>query len=321
MTRRAGPSLAGPTSGRTRAVARRSGFTLIEMLAVLGFTALLMLFAANFYLEITRSSETATERTRGSRRAVAVLDRIARDLEAAVLVKKPEDVDPLSHPWLFLAEDRGGSEGADHLKFTTRSRIPRSTALHESDYEVVAYFLREGEEGGVELLRWSSPRLPEELDRSFPASEMEGALLFAGDLASFGVRFMDEESEWKSEWDSSTLVDSSELPLAAEISLAILPEGDRLDEEEPEVYLRRVLLPVRPLDLEALLGASTEADAEEEEEDEECVTVSECLERNGVSLDELRDSDPGLYSSIDSILGFCFSEHADSLPMALEDCE
>jgi hypothetical protein len=292
------------------------------MLAVVGFTALLMLFAANFYLEITRSSEAATVRTRDSRRAVAVLDRIARDLEATVLVKKPEDVDPLFHPWVFLAEDRGGSEGAEHLKFTTRSRIPRSTALHESDHEVVAYALREAEEGGLELLRWSSPRLPEELDRSFPTAELEGAVLFAGDLASFGVRFMDEESEWRSEWDSSTLVDSSELPLAAEISVAILPEGDPLEEKEPEIYLRRVLLPVRPLDLEALLGTSTEAGAEEEkEDDDECVTVSECLERNEVSLDQLRALDRGLAESIESIMGFCFSEHADSFPMALEGCE
>ncbi len=197
---------------------------MIELLAVVGFTAVLMLFAVNFYIEITRASEAATARTRDSRRAIALLDRIARDLEAAVLVRKPDEVDPLYHPWVFLAEDRGGDEGAEHLKFTTRSRVLRSTAHHESDLEVVSYALREGDDGGLELLRWSSPRLPEELDRTFPESEADGAVLFAEGLASFGVRFMDEEGQWNSEWDSSTLVDSSELPLAAEISVAILPE-------------------------------------------------------------------------------------------------
>ncbi len=67
-----------------------SGFTLIELLAVVGFSAVLMLFAVNFYLDITRASEAATQQTRDSRRAVALLDRIARDLEATVLVRKPD---------------------------------------------------------------------------------------------------------------------------------------------------------------------------------------------------------------------------------------
>jgi type II secretory pathway component PulJ len=292
---------------------------LIEMLAVLGFTALLMLFAVNFYLDVTRASEVATEKTRSSRRAVAVLDRIARDLEATLLVKKPDEVDPLFHPWVFLAEDRGGGEGAEHLRFTTRSRIPHSTALHEADYQVVSYALREGEDGGLELLRWSSPRLPEELDRSFPTSELEGAVLFAEDLASFGVRFMDDSSEWKSEWDSSTLVDSSELPLGAEISVAFLPENDPFAEEEPEVYLRRVRIPVRPLDLQALL------DSGQPDEDTGCatgMTVGACVAANFTEFDELRADDPSLATEIDRVLNDCYADHPELFTGIDEkDCE
>jgi len=295
---------------------------LIEMLAVVGFTALLMLFAVNFYLDVTRASEAATEKTRSSRRAVAVLDRIARDLEATLLVKKPDEVDPLFHPWVFLAEDRGGGEGAEHLRFTTRSRIPHSTALHEADYQVVSYALREGDDGGLLLLRWSSPRLPEELDRSFPTSELEGAVHFAEDLASFGVRFMDDSGEWKSEWDSSTLVDSSELPLAAEISVAFLPENHPFAEEEPEVYLRRVRIPMRTLDLQALIGASSASDDEEERsDDDECLTVSECMALNPGAFDALRAADPNLALVIESIQDQCFSDYAGSFDMALEGCQ
>lgn len=312
MRRRAAPPRPPGSPGPAP---HRTGFTLIEMLAVVGFTAVLMLFAADFYLEITRASETATERTRASRRAAAVLDRIARDLEATVLVKKPAEVDPLFHPWVFLAEDRDGAEGAEHLKFTTRSRIPRSTALHESDHEVVAYVLREGDAGRLELLRWSSPRLPEELDRSFPASEVEGALLFADDLVSFGVRFLDESSEWKSEWDSSTLIDSSELPLAAEISVAVLPESDPIEGEEPEVHARRVLLPVRPLDLQALL------DAGEREEQAGCTTgptVRECVEGNE-AFEILFEAQPELRAVLEEFGDECFSRHAGSFGMH-EEC-
>jgi prepilin-type N-terminal cleavage/methylation domain-containing protein len=311
MMRRTAPSF------RAR---RPCGFTLIEMLAVLGFTAVLMLFAADFYLEITRVSESATERTRVSRRATALLDRIARDLEATVLVKKPPEVDPLFHPWVFLAEDRSGAEGAEHLKFTTRSRLPRATALHESDHEVVAYVLREADAGGLELLRWSSPRLPEELDRSFPTSEVEGALLFADDLVSFGVRFLDEASEWKSEWDSSTLADSSALPLAAEISLAILPEEGPLAEKEPELYSRRVLMPVRPLDLEALLDSGPE-----EEEETGCatgMTVGACVAANLAEFDALRAVDPNLATEIDEVLNECYADHPELFADIEEkDCE
>jgi type II secretory pathway component PulJ len=282
---------------------------LIEMLAVVGFTAVLMLFAVNFYLEITRAAEAATERTRDSRRAVAVLDRIARDLGAAVLVKKPAEVDPLSHPWVFLAEDRGGAEGAEHLRFTTRSRILRSTALHESDLEVVSYALREAEDGGLELLRWSSPRLPDELDRSFPASEIEDAVLFAEDLAAFGVRFMDDLGEWNSEWDSSTLVDSSELPLAAEISVAILPENDPFGEEEPQIYQRRVLLPMRPLDMEALLGGEEPEDGDEN--GCEGMTVGACLNlpENVDTFEQLQEKEPEDAAEIYQVLDDCFSDH------------
>jgi type II secretory pathway component PulJ len=281
---------------------------LIELLAVVGFTAVLMLFAVNFYIEITRASEAATDRTRDSRRAIALLDRIARDLEAAVLVRKPEELDPLYHPWVFLAEDRGGDQGAERLKFTTRSRILRSTADHESDLAVVSYALRQAENGGFELLRWSSPRLPEELDRSFPASEAEGAVVFADDLASFGVTFLDDEGDWRSEWDSSTLIDSSELPLAAEISVSILPVSDSLGEEEPDVYLRRVSLPVRPLDLQALL------DSKPPDEDTGCeaggMTVGACLMLNESAYDELRKSNPTAAVKVEEAFDECFSDHS-----------
>jgi type II secretory pathway component PulJ len=318
-------------SRRTRCAdspeARRAeaGFTLIEMLAVVGFSAVLMLFAVNFYVEITRASEAATAQTRGSRRAAAILDRIARDLEATVLVKKPEELDPLSHPWVFLAEDRGGAEGAERLKFVTRGRILRSAALHESDLEVVAYVAREAEDRGLELLRWSSPRLPEELDRSFPAGEVDGAVRFAEGLASFGVVFMDDSSQWKSEWDSSTLADSSQLPLAAEISLAMLPEGDSVQEKSPRLYQLRVLLPVRPLDLQALLdpGAGAGGEDEEEEElDDECVaTVGECITRNPEAFDALRAARPDLGPVIDSIQDQCYADYASTFDIPVGGCE
>jgi prepilin-type N-terminal cleavage/methylation domain-containing protein len=262
---------------------RRAGFSLIEVLAVVLLTSIVIGVALNHYVNLSRAAQRATEHTRDIRRATAVLDRIARDFESTVLVVKEPEMDPLDHPWIFLGESRRSDVGADHLKFVTRGHQPRRTAAHESDLEVVAYSLRRAEEGDFELMRWSSPRLPESLDREIPNDESQGAVLLAGDVASFGVQFIDELGEQTSSWDSSQLSESSELPLAVEIEVALLdPEGD--PDAEPQPYSRRVILPVRPLEMQELLdpnslvsgGEGSEADeeAEEGEEGEEGEQIS-----------------------------------------------
>ena len=254
---------------------RRAGFSLLEVLAVVLLTSIVIGVALDHYVNLSRASQRATEHTRGIRRATAVLDRIARDFESTVLVAKEPEMDPLDHPWIFLGESRRSDVGADHLKFVTRGHQPRRTAAHESDLEVVAYSLRNAEGGDFELMRWSSPRLPESLDREIPSDESQGAVLLASDVASFGVQFIDELGEETSSWDSSQLSDSSELPLAVEIEVALLdPAGD--PDAEPQPYSRRVVLPVRPLEMQELLdpnslvsgGEGSEADEETEEGEE-----------------------------------------------------
>ena len=256
---------------------RRAGFSLLEVLAVVLLTSIVIGVALNHYVNLSRAGQRATEHTRDIRRAMAVLDRVARDFESTVLVAKEPEMDPLDHPWIFLGESRRSDAGADHLKFVTRGHQPRRTAAHESDLEVVAYSLRQAEAGDFELMRWSSPRLPESLDREIPSDESQGAVLLAGDVASFGVQFIDELGGQTSSWDSSQLSDSSELPLAVEIQVALVdPEGD--PDAEPHPYSRRVVLPVRPLEMQELLdpnslvsggeGSAADEEAEEGEEGE-----------------------------------------------------
>jgi type II secretory pathway component PulJ len=251
---------------------RTAAFTLIEVLAVVLLTALVLGIALDFYVDLSRAGNRAADHTRGVRRATAILDRMARDFEAAVLVRKPDDVDPLAHPWVFLAESEYSSTGADHIKFVTRNHRPRSTGSHESDLAVVSYTVQRSEDDALELRRWSSPRLPEGLDRSFPSDSDDAAALLADGIASFGVALVDEAGGRSTRWDSSQLVESSELPMAVEIEVAMLSD----DGSEPVPYRRRVLIPVRPLDLEALLdpegaGAVGEDDDEAGADDEEQV--------------------------------------------------
>ena len=83
-----------------------------------------------------------------------------------------------------------------------------------------------------------------------------------------------------------------------------------------------MILPVRPLDLEALLDASGEDDEEEdEEEDGECVTVEACVARNLEVFELLLATNPDLRVVIDSIRGQCFSDHASTLSVEVEGCE
>ncbi len=227
-------------------------------------TGIVLGVALNFYIDLSRASNRAADHTRAIRRATAILDRMARDFEATVLVRKPAEKDPIAHPWLFLAESEASELGADRIKFMTRNHRPRSTATHESDLAVVSYTLRRNERDHLELLRWSSPRLPERLDRDFPSELDDRAALLSDDIDSFGVTFLEANGDWKDTWDSSQLVESSELPAAVKIQVAMVTA----DGSPPVTYQRQVLLPVRPLDLEVLLEPNAEAVSGADLEDE-----------------------------------------------------
>jgi hypothetical protein len=298
---------------------------LIEMLVVVLFTGLVLTFAANFYLDISVASQAALERTVGVRRAAVVLDRVTRDLEAAVLVKKPEAVDPLEHPWLFLAEASGRGSGADRLKFQARNHRPRAALGHESDLVVIAYWVAPAEDGeALELLRWTSAHLPESLDRSFPRRDDPGVEVLASHVSGFGVRLQDPAGAWGDVWDSSTLAHSGELPVAAEVSLALLPEEadpDALEPEPPVPYHRPVLLALRSLDLEKTLGAEAEGEEEEQDGDLACVTVNECVARNQALVDQYKAGNPEIEEILQSIGEQCWKDHASGLPVPVTNCE
>ncbi len=244
-----------------------SGFTLIEVLAVVFLTSVVMAFVLDFYVELSRSTARAAVLTRDLRRATGILDRVARDLEGAVLLKKLPEQDPLAHPWVFVAESRGSELGADHVKFDTFSHVTRGSKLHEADLAVVSYVTRDDLDTGLELLRWTSPHLPESLDREFPLPDDEGVLLLADGLVDFGMRFLREDGEWADSWDSSTVAQSGQLPLAVEIELALANEEGLFGEEEAAYFSRTVLLPVRPIEPEQLAPAPAEGEEQGENED------------------------------------------------------
>jgi type II secretion system protein J len=240
--------------------AHRAGFTLLEMLVTVMITAVLVTGVFTMYAQLTEAGQRAMQRTRESRSAAALLDRIAHDLETAFLIIKADDVDPLEHPWVFVAERRRGQSGSDRVKFNTLTHRVRGTKQHASDVATMAYILEGDEDGGFELLRWVETVRPDGLERNFPRADDPGIAVVGGSLASFALRFMTADGDWVDDWDSSLVVRSGHLPLAVEIELSMYPEfepdEDDAFEEEAELtlYSRRVVLPQRPLAFETLAG-------------------------------------------------------------------
>lgn len=305
----------------------RSGFTLLEMLAVIFLVSVLLFVAIDFYLDLSHASNAAVAQTRGARRAVVLLDRVAHDLEGAVLLVRPPDMDPLAFPWIFLADARNPDAGADRVKFVRRGRDPQGSQGAVSDLEMVAWVAETDANGEIELRRWSDPQLPESLDRTFPGAD-QSDLVTAG-LASFGIRFQDADGAWTGRWDSSTLTGSNELPLMAEIEVAF---ATGLEGEVDGPYTRQVLLPLRPLDLAAQLAEAAgqtppdqvgdedgDGDIDEddvaiaeerresgaEDEDEQCVTVAQCLSENPQLQAFLNGVGGEMQSLVNGSLGQC----------------
>jgi prepilin-type N-terminal cleavage/methylation domain-containing protein len=239
---------------RDALLSRPTGFTLIEVLAVVFLTGLVLGVAVDFYTDLSNANLRAAALTRNLRHATAVLDRVARDFQGTMYAMVPAGEDPLYHGWRFLGEE-GGDLGADRVLFVTTNHRPRTSDLHHSNYAAVAYITRQGEDGTLELLRSSRPHRPENGGLELPFEDDESLMLLAEGVHSFGVTFLADTGEQFSSWDSNSLVHSNQIPRAVEISLALQPDARAIDEfdEAPETFRRLVLLPMPAIDLVALL--------------------------------------------------------------------
>ena len=111
----------------------REGFTLLEVMAVVALIGVVFFVALNFYTDLSSASNRASNHTRGVRRASAILDRVARDIEGATLLVKPPETDPFAFPWIFLGETRLGGDASERLKFVTRHHDPTRTESAETN--------------------------------------------------------------------------------------------------------------------------------------------------------------------------------------------
>ncbi len=269
-----------PTPIRAHRPSHR-GFTLIEVLAAVLLTSIVISVAVAFQINLGSSMKGSRERLRTERHAVALLDRIARDLMGAYFIVPSEGGNQRKHPWIFLtAHDFADEESpADALKFMTRNYQPQSLDDHASDLAVVAYFLNPMRDlPAYELLRWRSTHMPTDYDPTFPSvTDPETAVMGEG-LAYFGIRLYDEAGADVTKWDSVMAGSRTGLPQAVRLEISmvdpvVLEEAAQRDEdqdfdtefdlehpdEERKVFSKLVVLPLRSLDwtfLEAEVDAT-----------------------------------------------------------------
>jgi prepilin-type N-terminal cleavage/methylation domain-containing protein len=294
------------TRRQHRLHAASRGFTLIEVLAAVFLTAVVMTVAIAMFVNLSDSTDAAAAKARQGRRALTVIDRIGRDLEAAYLLAKPPEMDPLNHPWIFIAESREGGSGSDRLRFITRNHRPRNLYDHGSDLAVVTYMLHGSENGrGYDLLRAVRPGLADELSGEFPSADDELFMIMAENIDHLSLRFMSEDMEWHDEWDSTQLEQAGTLPRAAEIEVAYLAELPHgvdpddfetfdLDDVEPPAYTGRIVLAMQPIDLAGMLTSVEEEAAESaaageegDDEDQDLDDLERDLQDSGLGLDNL----------------------------------
>lgn len=258
----------------------RAGYTLIEIVGAFLIMTIILTLVTTLFIENGRQREVAIAMMRERLSALGALDQMADDLEGAIFVTRRPVAETEEPTWRFQAEG-SGELGASALRFVTQNAPQSSLAEHASSWTEVAYFLdQEEDEGGWVLWRWRSSRPPGEAPLGFPDADEPGSMRLAENVHDFGVRFLDSEGSWVDEWESSYQPPDQALPQAAEITLVLLRpvrEGESEDGAlllPGRVHMRRVAIPMRPVNVGDLVALGRE----DEEEDAECFTIADCLD-------------------------------------------
>ncbi|MCP5045483.1 MAG: prepilin-type N-terminal cleavage/methylation domain-containing protein [bacterium] len=275
---------------RATASNAQAAFTLIELMAAVLLTSIVVSIAVAFQINLGSVTEGARENLRTDRQAVALLDRMSRDIAGAYFIIPGEGPRKATHPWVFVttrdfAEEDGKSDG---LKFITRNYQPQDLDGHASDLAVVAYFLNPKEDApGFEMLRWRHSHMPQTYDGSFPHPDNPLVDVVGDGIWSFGVSMIDRDGTEVPEWNSGRAGKRGGLPMAVRLEISMVdpswleeeydPEFDQFEpEEEPEVFSKLIGLPLRALDwtflekeVQAAGAGKTGADGDEDTGDDE----------------------------------------------------
>jgi len=214
-------------------VARRRGFTLIEMI-VAGVIATLVLGAVTFSLsQLGRSRNVAVARLESSMRARAALENVRQDIAGVIrdadLMKVRVLLVDGTAPTAFGLVDRD-----ELLLFSNSLRSTRDTAFSGEGIEYETHYRVEEDDLGAVL--WQRRDF---MPDGFPDAGGMAVPLVEG-VVALRIEAYDGVN-WYEEWDS----DLDGLPWALRVSVGTLPSDEDLSDPDPRsLTTLRTLVPI-----------------------------------------------------------------------------
>lgn len=220
------------------------GFTLLEILISITITAMLVTAGFAAFRGITRVLDRTASDTNRAPSARVLLDRLESELLGTMIVVKQPFKRRLSHPWVFIGEDRVfGTNDSDALRFITSNPARPPGTQSATGVRMITYAVASGKDDDRLALYRAEQRLPRGMQKRIDLRYAEPVI---DDLSSLRLRFLAEDG-WRDRWDSTDVSQLDQLPTEIEISLQLFETQEDGSQAPGPVYSRTVPIPVRPL--------------------------------------------------------------------------
>ncbi len=199
---------------------KTEGFTLIELVVVLGIFGLVMLASYSILETTIEADRRVHEATLTGKVGEAILNQMRRDLQGTIWRGLGENI--------FRGESRGEEDNAeDTIDFLTTSPVPEpdeTIPSYTGEVSSVGYALKAGDDGDFTLFR----RVAWDMDVD-PLDTGDRTAIYDR-VKALDFRFLDAENNWVDDWDSSNL-----LPEVNDSDFPFLDEEERIAAEEAEL--------------------------------------------------------------------------------------
>ncbi len=191
------------------------GITLLEVLVAIGILSLVATLVYGAFDGMARSRqgiERVADRYHQGRSAIS---RISREVQSAFLsLHQPLDPNFLTRKTAFVGSHRSP---ADRLDFTSFSHQQIGAGTHESDQNELSYFgSQDPRSNAVDLVRRES--------KYIDIDPQHGGVVqvLCENIRSFNLAYLDNVTgDWKTDWDSTQVVESLRLPQQVRIELVL----------------------------------------------------------------------------------------------------
>ncbi|MGB8411213.1 MAG: type II secretion system protein GspJ [Candidatus Binatus sp.] len=193
------------------------GFTLIEMMLAIGVLALILAMLASSFHTIAQSKVHAEGRLMVDREGRALLWQLSKELSNAVQTPYAP-----SHVALLGNGHMGNGLPIDTITMSTFSAGHRRALIGMTPENIVTYSLtpNAAQQGWYLLQRSQQSGL-------LTSAAAAQSMVLADNVLSLHIRYFDGQN-WGESWDSSSMVQGSQLPIAVAIQIQMAAPGGRV---------------------------------------------------------------------------------------------